>query len=49
MTSNRPYAVAVTREQALRELFRYAGMQFDPAVVEAFAAVQADLSTELVA
>ena len=49
MTSHRPYAAALTREDALRELFRCAGKQFDPAVVEAFAAVQADLSTALVA
>jgi HD-GYP domain-containing protein (c-di-GMP phosphodiesterase class II) len=49
MTSHRPYAAAVTRDEALRELFRCAGKQFDPAVVEAFAAVQADLNTELVA
>ena len=49
MTTHRPYAAAVTRAEALRELFRCAGKQFDPAVVEAFAAVQADLSEELVA
>ncbi len=49
MTSDRPYSKALTREEALRELFRCAGTQFDPAVVEAFAAVQSDLSTELVA
>ena len=49
MTSNRPYSKALTREEALRELFRCAGTQFDAAVVEAFAAVQSELSTELVA
>jgi two-component system cell cycle response regulator len=48
MTSHRPYAAALRREDALRELFRCAGTQFDAEVVEAFAAVQADL-TELVA
>jgi len=48
MTSNRPYAAALTRDDALRELFRCSGTQFDAEVVEAFAAVQADL-TELVA
>ncbi|HMJ00621.1 MAG TPA: diguanylate cyclase [Gaiellaceae bacterium] len=48
MTSNRPYATALTREEAMRELFRCAGTQFDAEVVEAFAAVQADL-TKLVA
>ena len=49
MTSDRPYSKALTREEALRELFRCAGTQFDATVVEAFAAVQSDLSTELVA
>ncbi len=49
MTSHRPYATRVTREAALGELFSCAGTQFDPEVVEAFAAVQSDLRTELVA
>jgi HD-GYP domain-containing protein (c-di-GMP phosphodiesterase class II) len=49
MTTGRPYSPALTREQALRELFRCAGTQFDPEVVEAFAAVQGELDTELVA
>jgi two-component system cell cycle response regulator len=48
MTSNRPYAAALAPEDAMRELFRCAGTQFDAEVVEAFAAVQADL-TKLVA
>ena len=48
MTSNRPYAAALTRDDAMRELFRCSGTQFDADVVEAFAAVQADL-IELVA
>jgi response regulator RpfG family c-di-GMP phosphodiesterase len=39
----------VSREDAVRELFRCAGTQFDPEVVEAFAAVQSDLNAELVA
>jgi two-component system, cell cycle response regulator len=49
MTSPRPYAEPLTGEDAIRELFRCAGTQVDPDVVEAFAAVQADLSAELVA
>jgi diguanylate cyclase (GGDEF)-like protein len=49
MTSPRPYAAPVSREDAVRELFRCAGTQFDPEVVEAFAAVQSDLNAELVA
>jgi diguanylate cyclase (GGDEF)-like protein/putative nucleotidyltransferase with HDIG domain len=39
MTSERPYARALTRQEALEELHRCAGTQFDPVVVEAFAAV----------
>jgi diguanylate cyclase (GGDEF)-like protein len=49
MTSYRPYAPSMTVPEALRELFRCSGTQFDMQVVEAFAAVQADLNTELVA
>ncbi|MEK6276317.1 MAG: diguanylate cyclase [Actinomycetota bacterium] len=49
MTSERPYSKALTSEEAMRELFRSAGEYFDPAVVEAFAAVQSELNTELVA
>jgi two-component system cell cycle response regulator len=48
MTSDRPYAAALAHADALRELFRCAGTQFDPEVVEAFASVQSDLA-ELVA
>jgi diguanylate cyclase (GGDEF)-like protein len=36
MTSERPYASAVSEEDALAELRRHAGTQFSPAVVEAF-------------
>jgi diguanylate cyclase (GGDEF)-like protein len=36
MTSGRAYKAAVSHEEALRELLRYAGNQFDPTVVEAF-------------
>jgi diguanylate cyclase (GGDEF)-like protein len=42
MLSPRPYSPARTRVEALAELRRCAGSQFDPAVVEAFAAVAAD-------
>ncbi|MFN8176188.1 MAG: diguanylate cyclase [Solirubrobacteraceae bacterium] len=40
MTSERPYAVARSEPAALEELRRCAGSQFDPAVVEAFAAAR---------
>ena len=35
MTSNRPYRAAMTREDAMAELERCSGTQFDPACVEA--------------
>jgi two-component system, cell cycle response regulator len=38
MTAGRPYRAARTREQALEELRRCAGSQFDPGVVEAWCA-----------
>jgi diguanylate cyclase (GGDEF)-like protein len=39
MTSDRPYRAATTAEAALTELARCAGTQFDPEVVQAFAAI----------
>jgi two-component system, cell cycle response regulator len=42
MTSDRPYRRAMPHAAALTELRRCAGTQFDPAVVEAFAAVVAE-------
>jgi two-component system, cell cycle response regulator len=41
MTSERPYGVRMTTNQALAELTRCAGRQFDPGVVAAFAKVVA--------
>ena len=38
MTSVRPYRAALSTEEALAELERFAGTQFDPAVVSALAA-----------
>jgi diguanylate cyclase (GGDEF)-like protein len=49
MTSARPYAAPLSRQEAIRELVRCAGTQFDEAVVDAFAEVQADMISELVA
>ena len=36
MTSERPYRAAKTRDEAIAEMGRYAGSQFDGAVVDAF-------------
>jgi HD-GYP domain-containing protein (c-di-GMP phosphodiesterase class II) len=45
MTSPRPYRPRRTVDEALAELRRYAGRQFDPRVVDALAA---DLAEEAV-
>lgn len=42
MTTQRPYRAALTSQQALRELERCAGTQFDPAVVAAFVGAFSD-------
>ena len=39
MTNDRPYREAMSHEEAVAELLREAGGQFDPAIVEAFIAV----------
>lgn len=44
MTSSRPYPEALTTSEAVEELRRCAGSQFDPAVVDAFAIALADLA-----
>ena len=36
MTSNRPYRPGTPREQAVAEIKRCSGSQFDPQIVEAF-------------
>jgi two-component system cell cycle response regulator len=43
MTAERPYRAALARDVAVAELCRGAGHQFDPMVVAAFCALQADL------
>jgi diguanylate cyclase (GGDEF)-like protein len=42
MVHDRPYKTALTHEEAIVELRRHAGTQFDPAVVDVFCAVYAD-------
>jgi putative nucleotidyltransferase with HDIG domain len=49
MTTHRPYAEALTIENALAELARCAGTQFDPVVAAAFADVIADRGAPRVA
>jgi HD-GYP domain-containing protein (c-di-GMP phosphodiesterase class II) len=49
MTSERPYARAMSPRQALKELFRCAGTRYDTQVVEAFVALQTEVDAELVA
>jgi putative nucleotidyltransferase with HDIG domain len=45
MTSNRSYRRGMTHEQAMYELFKYAGTQFDPRVVEMFAKLPREIVT----
>jgi HD-GYP domain-containing protein (c-di-GMP phosphodiesterase class II) len=49
MTEDRPYRRALTTEEAIAELRRCAGTQFDPVVVEALVGVYVDAGLELVA
>ncbi|WP_449241461.1 HD-GYP domain-containing protein [Desulfoscipio gibsoniae] len=36
MTTDRPYRKALSKEDAVKEILRYAGTQFDPNIAEAF-------------
>jgi HD-GYP domain-containing protein (c-di-GMP phosphodiesterase class II) len=49
MTAHRPYGMTMTVHEAVRELRRGAGTQFDPRVVKAFQASRAAPSHELLA
>ncbi|MGB6193448.1 MAG: HD-GYP domain-containing protein [Terracidiphilus sp.] len=43
MTTHRSYRDGLTHQQAVAELVRFAGVQFDPAIVEAFVALPQDV------
>ncbi|MEY2518022.1 MAG: hypothetical protein QOJ89_5386, partial [bacterium] len=49
MTSDRPYQRAMPPDDALAELRRHAGTQFDPAVIEAFATSMSTRSNVMIA
>jgi diguanylate cyclase (GGDEF)-like protein len=49
MTSERPYCASRTPQEALDELRRNSGTQFDPAIVETFRAVVAESTLKLAA
>ena len=36
MVSGRPYAVALSKEEAIKELIKYSGIKFDPGFVKIF-------------
>lgn len=46
MTSDRPYRTPMSFEQAVREIVRGAGTQFDPEIVTAFTEMCADISSD---
>jgi two-component system, cell cycle response regulator len=49
MISDRPYQQAMRPEEALAELRRHAGTQFDPAVVDAFASTMSIYARDTIA
>ena len=46
MTHDRPYRVAVSRDEAINELRQCAGTQFDPQLVDLFVQVVAEKQAE---
>jgi diguanylate cyclase (GGDEF)-like protein/PAS domain S-box-containing protein len=46
MTENRPYRPAMTKEDAIAEIIRNSGTQFDPSIVEYFVKVVQDVTYE---
>jgi HD-GYP domain-containing protein (c-di-GMP phosphodiesterase class II) len=47
MTSNRPYRKPLPREEAKRELLKWAGKQFDPNLVSVFLGLLVERGTEM--
>ena len=47
MTSDRPYRNALSREEALAEVERCAGTQFDPKIARVFLEVFGDTAADL--
>jgi HD-GYP domain-containing protein (c-di-GMP phosphodiesterase class II) len=45
MTTHRPYRRGLTHEEAIEELIRYAGIQFDPGAVKAFVSLPREILT----
>jgi HD-GYP domain-containing protein (c-di-GMP phosphodiesterase class II) len=43
MTSDRPYAKAKTREEAIKELIKEKGKQFDPEITDTFLKILREL------
>lgn len=48
MTADRPYRTCLSEDEAIDEIRRFTGQQFDPQVVEAFLRVRKEIQQELV-
>ena len=48
MTSNRPYRKAISKERAVDEIRKYAGLQFDPLIADIFVESLGDENNNLI-